>query len=168
MRRHLAATLFAVLCVTGARAQGNLVDVVEFYNDAGSWDYSSIASTKGQSTGVAITRALFGVQADTKAAAYGFSLEGDVHPHRVTNCDGKPTATIASMGPLRQTVSLPDSQLEPPNLSGVPGYAFTLDAAFAMPAQSSTSSAPFIGDVTVITKAANATSPPRDTDDSGK
>ena len=136
---------------------------------SGSWDYVSIAATNGLSTGNPVTRALFGVRADTKAAAYGFSLEGELLPHVVTACDGKKTYTIASMGKLKGQILLPDSQRDEPNLSGIPGYQFSLNAAYDMPVQSSTdNSGGFIGNVSATTKAASAISPPRDTEDSGK
>ena len=136
---------------------------------SGSWDYVSIAANNGLSTGNPVTRALFGVRADTKSAAYGFSLEGELLPHVITSCDGKKTYSLAHMGKLNGQLLLPDSQDDGPNLSGIPGYRFSLNAARGMPAQSSNdTTGGFIGNISATTKAAAAVSPPRDTDDSGK
>ncbi|MFO1316383.1 MAG: hypothetical protein U1F58_12330 [Burkholderiales bacterium] len=136
---------------------------------SGSWDYPSAAAQKGLSTGMPVTRALFGVQADTKQGAYGFSLEGKLLPHTVTDCAGQKTYTIATMGRLKVQLLLPDSQDDEPNLSGIPGYRFSLGADFAMPPQSSSENgAGIVPGVTASTKAATAVSPPRDSDDSGK
>jgi hypothetical protein len=73
------------------------------------------------------------------------------------------------MGKLNGQLLLPDSQDDGPNLSGIPGYRFSLNAAHGMPAQSSNdTTGGFIGNISATTKAAAAVSPPRDTDDSGK
>lgn len=136
---------------------------------SGSGDFVSIAANKGLATGRPVVLAAFSVQADSKAAAYGFLLAGEQTPFTVTICNGQQTKPLATMGTMKGIQMLPYQQDDDPDRTSVPGFAFTLNASYGMPPQTSNEQiGSLIGNISVTTQATVPTSPPRDTDDSGK
>lgn len=114
----------------------------------------------------------FVIAGDTRKGSLGMLLGFPATPLMVTrtgssaDCSGT-SVFLPTLGKLDAVVTLPGDQSDNPPQLKYPALEFTLDANYAIPAKTKTSTDAG-GTLTVSWTAAIVTTPPRDTDDAGK
>ncbi len=122
-------------------------------------------------SGVGLVSA-FSIAGDTRKGSLGMLLAVPAAPLMVTRSGSNADCTgsapfLATLGKLDSIATLPGDQTDNPVQIKYPALDFALDANYAIPAKTKTSTDAG-GTLTVSWTAAIANSPPRNTDDAGK